>query len=358
MKYNPPFGSTDPDASYVDKNVPGAVRGSSVPAEAIEYPQREIVDLIIKSGFDPDEVLQLAVAIQSGKVNFATAGGTANAMTATLSPAPPALTPGMRLWLLSGTANTTTTPTLNVNGFGASGIVGNDGSALPLNAFVPGLIAPLIWDGTRWRMETFTTLQTPPRNIVSYTTAGTTNFTVPAGVFKIFARVWAGGGGGGGNSASTNAGGGGGGGGYTEGWFDVTPGQVIPVTVGAGGAAGAASSSGVAGTGGSSSVGALCSATGGVGGGNGTGTGGVAGSGTGGTFSRIGGNGYAGGYIAGNTSLPFGGAGAPSYQQSLVMPALGGGSVGGFGPGVGGSGTSGAGGVGGLGAAGMVIIQY
>ena len=45
MKYNPPAGSQDPDAKYVTGQ-PGKVRGSAVPAEAVEHPQREIVEVI------------------------------------------------------------------------------------------------------------------------------------------------------------------------------------------------------------------------------------------------------------------------------------------------------------------------
>lgn len=52
MKYNPPAGSQDPDAKYVTGQ-PGKVRGSAVPAEAVEHPQREIVEVIKKAGLTP-----------------------------------------------------------------------------------------------------------------------------------------------------------------------------------------------------------------------------------------------------------------------------------------------------------------
>ncbi|MFK0336770.1 hypothetical protein ACIQT7_05870 [Agrobacterium deltaense] len=85
MKYHAPYGSTDPDASYVDKDVPGAVRGSAVPAPAIEDTQREIVDVIIKSGIAPGNAKQLAQAIQSGGLNYTIAAGTPNALTASFA---------------------------------------------------------------------------------------------------------------------------------------------------------------------------------------------------------------------------------------------------------------------------------
>lgn len=64
MKYNPPAGSQDPDAKYVTGQ-PGKVRGSAVPAEAVEHPQREIVEVIKKAGLTPsaDVLNQLYEAI-------------------------------------------------------------------------------------------------------------------------------------------------------------------------------------------------------------------------------------------------------------------------------------------------------
>lgn len=64
MKYNPPAGSQDPDAKYVTGQ-PGKVRGSAVPAEAVEHPQREIVEVIRQAGLEPsgDDLGQLYEAI-------------------------------------------------------------------------------------------------------------------------------------------------------------------------------------------------------------------------------------------------------------------------------------------------------
>ena len=65
MKYNPPAGSQDPDAKYVTGQ-PGKVRGSAVPAEAVEHPQREIVEVIRQAGLTPsgDDLGQLWKALQ------------------------------------------------------------------------------------------------------------------------------------------------------------------------------------------------------------------------------------------------------------------------------------------------------
>lgn len=68
-----------------------------------------------------------------------------------------------------------------------------------------------------------------------FTTSG--NFIVPDFIFKIRASAW-GAGGGGGNEAAASPGSGGGGGGFAMGIFNVTPGQVIPLGIGTGGANG------------------------------------------------------------------------------------------------------------------------
>ncbi len=68
MLYNPPTGSTDPDAHYVPKNVAAGTQGSKVPPAAVENPQREIVGAITASGQTPtnSDLGQLWKAILAG----------------------------------------------------------------------------------------------------------------------------------------------------------------------------------------------------------------------------------------------------------------------------------------------------
>ncbi len=152
MKYHPPFGSTDPDASYVDRNTPGAVRGSAVPAAAIEVPQREIVNVIAKSGIDPADGNQLASAIQSGLLNYTVAGGTADALTASLPIAPATLFAGLVV-RIKITATNTISPTLNLNGLGAVNILKGDGSPLTSGYLAAGEIVTLTYDGSAFRLD-------------------------------------------------------------------------------------------------------------------------------------------------------------------------------------------------------------
>jgi hypothetical protein len=163
MKYQAPFGSVDPNAPYVDRNVPGAVVGSKVPAPAIEDPQRELVNLILAAGLTPDEddLHQLGKAIQSGALNYAVAGGTANALTATLPQAPGALHAGMEVSLSVATANTATAVTLNVNGLGAVTVYRPFENALAVGDIGVG-INKFRYDGTNWRLVPATMVSGAP----------------------------------------------------------------------------------------------------------------------------------------------------------------------------------------------------
>ncbi|AVH41807.1 hypothetical protein [Agrobacterium tumefaciens] len=116
------------------------------------WPIGNIWNMLLQSGItpDPDKLLDLARAIQSGKVNYVEGGGTANALTATLSPAPLALAPGLVVRLKPALTNTAKGPTLNVNGLGAKTIVYADGGGVSDGELVSGGIAELVYDGTNF----------------------------------------------------------------------------------------------------------------------------------------------------------------------------------------------------------------
>lgn len=76
-----------------------------------------------------DAGVERAVATQPGRENFAVAAGTADAITASLTPTP-TLTDGMRVFIRASGGNTITNPTLNLNGGGAVTIFKNGGVAL------------------------------------------------------------------------------------------------------------------------------------------------------------------------------------------------------------------------------------
>jgi hypothetical protein len=193
-------------------------------------------------------------------------------------------------------------------------------------------------------------------NIAAFGPTTEGGWQVPAGVSSVRVRIWAGGGAGG--TGFGGPGGGGAGGGYCEGYYNVTPGEVIAITVGNGGA-------GSGTPGGNSNFGALASAIGGSAGADGapSGTGlggspGGTGSGTG--FSVSGAPGGAA-FIASPTVMSgagggaFGGAGTVSAVGAATGAVIAG--VNGVSPGAGGSGGIGTG-VGGIGGPGLVLVEW
>src|SRR3954467_10058290 len=65
MDYNQPTGGL-PGDPYIGKNVAAGIQGSKVPPHAIEYPQREIINVITPAGITPSngDLTQLYQAIR------------------------------------------------------------------------------------------------------------------------------------------------------------------------------------------------------------------------------------------------------------------------------------------------------
>lgn len=346
---------------FRSKDTVAGVPGTVVTATHLNAEQEEIVSTIEKAGLVPsgDDLVQLAKAIQTGRTQFGgIAGGTANALSITLDPQPDswAALYGAPINFIVSTTNTDA-GTLAVAGLpGTMPITRPGGAALKASDLVAGAVFRGMYDGTSIQMAGIT--QSAPGTVTVYATPGTTNWTVPAGVFKIRARVWGGGGGGGALISVGGAGSGGNGGGYAEGVYDVTPGQVLAITVGAGGVRGTAA--GTHGqTGGTSSVGSLLSATGG--GGGATGFNGAAGgasatigTGSGGQIN-LPGQGAANAYVIGSAYVASAGGG--TYNTPGTAISLGN-SFKGMQPGGGSSGVAGTVSDAQAGADGMVIIEH
>lgn len=198
---------------------------------------------------------------------------------------------------------------------------------------------------------------------------GNHTLTIPSGRSIIFIKAWGGGGGGGGANDSVAAAVGGAGGGYAEGYFGVTPGQTLDISVGVGGASGIANPSpgqnggnggitGVAIQGGAT----LVSASGGTGGGAG-----ISGISTGATTPGAGSGGqvnYTGlggrfGFITNSTppGTRGGDGGAAFGNGARLGPEAFAGDDGVY-PGVGGAGAAGGSFAGGAGGPGLVLIHY
>ena len=296
----------------------------------------------------------VAANVQGGQWNYAVASGTANALTASLTPALEAYTPGLVLHILTSATNTGTA-TITINDLPPVAIKRLGGAALQSGDLPANTPVALVYDGTSFQVAA---IPASLRGGLSWGEPGTYSWIVPDGVYWIYIRIWGAGGGGGGSSTAGNpsAGSAGAGGGYAEGWVPVTPGQLLPITVGAGGAGGGMQG----GTGGTTSVGTLMSATGGgygQAGVNGIFTGAVAlgGVGIGGTVNASGTYGSYGFPL--NSSSAIGGIGGGTFAGASSGGLSSGAGAPGNRPGGGGCGGANNGN-GGAGAPGLVIISH
>ncbi len=142
---------------FRDEDLPTGIAGTEVTALFLNMVQEEIISVLDDASLAPDPAdwHQLLKAIgrgsQSGKWSFAVAGGTANALTATLSPVPAALTPGMRILLLCAATNTSGVVTIATNG-GALIPVSRRNSATLAAGDIKAGLNEFAYDGTQWRL--------------------------------------------------------------------------------------------------------------------------------------------------------------------------------------------------------------
>lgn len=179
-------------------------------------------------------------------------------------------------------------------------------------------------------------------SVTTYSSAGTSTYTVPSNCRFVYVKLVGGGGGSAGYNES------GGAGGYAEGRFDVTPGANVTVTVGGAGTGVTYYAAGV--RGGTSSFGSYLSATGGYGANqNANHTGGAGGLGSGGGVNLYGGGGighanhhshYGTGGKGGGASFYGSGQGCRHYHNTFIpYGSPGAGAPGGVTDNVAGSGT-------------------
>lgn len=138
---------------FRSKDTQVGVPGTVVTAKWANDTQEEICGLIESSGDQLDAARQdqLARAIQSGALNYAAAGGSANALTVTLTPAPKAYVKPLPLWVLIATTNTAAA-TVNVNGLGAKSIVRLGGGALQAGDLSAGALVCIAYDGAKFQI--------------------------------------------------------------------------------------------------------------------------------------------------------------------------------------------------------------
>jgi hypothetical protein len=152
MLYNQPYGVSDPDAPYINGNPSTGTMGSIPPAASIEYPQREIVNLILDASIatpDNADLRQLGKAIQSQRLNFSEDFGTANAYVARLLPAPDDYFTGMVCRLLVGASNAGDS-TLALYPLSPKPVTRPDGTILQQYDLIKGSVATFVYGLGKW----------------------------------------------------------------------------------------------------------------------------------------------------------------------------------------------------------------
>jgi hypothetical protein len=153
MLYNQPYGVSDTNAPYINGNPSTGTMGSIPPAASIEYPQREIVNLITDAEMTPtnSDLHQLAKAIQSGALIYEDDTGVVNQVALNCTPQVMALQKGMVF--ITEIAVTNTGPsTATVNGLTAPIIHPRDGSPLLAFDLNKGQMVALAFDGTSFQL--------------------------------------------------------------------------------------------------------------------------------------------------------------------------------------------------------------
>jgi hypothetical protein len=168
VKYNAPFGNTDEDAVYTNGNPETGTMGSIPPAASIEYPQREIVHLISKTGMVPDngDLFQLASGVQSGKLNYYVDFGIPNVYLINADPPITAYKAGQH-WNVEIINPNTGSATLSINNLPPRELVTRDGVALKGGELAAGEVVMLVDDGDHLQLQgtgSIGAIMTAPKN--------------------------------------------------------------------------------------------------------------------------------------------------------------------------------------------------
>jgi hypothetical protein len=136
MQYNQPYGKppevTWGDTPYVNGNPSTGLQGSIPPAASIEYPQRELVNLMRDTTLitpNNSDLHQLSKSIMTGMMHYGVDAGVKNALQVNMQPAPDSYYDGMFVFVVAAFTNDGPT-TVNMNGLGAKNVVRRGGDPL------------------------------------------------------------------------------------------------------------------------------------------------------------------------------------------------------------------------------------
>ena len=194
MLYNQPYGKPNEvtwgDQPYINGNPSTGTSGSIPPAASIEYPQREIVNLIRKVNLAApanSDLYQLMKAIRSGKLVWLTVTGT-NTLTAAMDPVLDAYTAGQNLAFMAPNANTGAV-TIAINGMAAKSIVRPPNTALAAGDIQAGQIVIVCYDGTNFQYLNASSSTAAIQNLIYTTTMPYFNLDASGGTVSLASGV-------------------------------------------------------------------------------------------------------------------------------------------------------------------------
>lgn len=160
MKYNGPYGGSDPNASYINGNPAAGIQGSIPPAAAFEEHQRELVQLLTSAGTTPssNDLMQVIRAIRSQKINSAIATNTTgDPNTIVMTFDPPMMEPiklghVVRFLAVQSTTGAVTLVTDTLT----HPLIRADGMPLGNGDILTGQIVEALYDGnSKWQITNF-----------------------------------------------------------------------------------------------------------------------------------------------------------------------------------------------------------
>jgi hypothetical protein len=139
---------------FRSKDTVAGVPGTVATATHLNATQEEMLAVIESAGDDPDpdDLKQIVKVIRGGRLNWRTAGGTANALTVALNPQLLSYVAGLPLRVLTGGNANTGAMTLNIDGLGAKAIVKRSGAAMVAGDVPADSLLKLVYDGVAFRM--------------------------------------------------------------------------------------------------------------------------------------------------------------------------------------------------------------
>ena len=155
MKYYAPYGSSDPNAPYVNGDPLNGVAGSIPDCRGFEEVQREVVAAIAAAGLTPgDDATQLAQVLRSGIMTFTSDLSTAPntlvlvpAFAYTKQPLPGTIFRFKATFAPSGDT------VAQINGLAGIPVRNPDGSKLTAGAYPAGAMVTMEYDGTYLQLK-------------------------------------------------------------------------------------------------------------------------------------------------------------------------------------------------------------